>query len=238
MKLYTLYLFLFIVTVTGLTSDRTYAENPPRERKYYEAHQDIIWDKPMSRKWIALTFDDGPSSETTEEILTLLQKYQAKATFFCLGNKIKKYPMLAKSIVAQGHEIANHTYHHPIRQLSKAELDKEIEMTQRIIVETTGVKPLLFRPPGGIYNDTVVRAAKKQQLKVIMWSWDQDTKDWSNRRRKAAIVKKVIKNASNGDIVLFHDLKKKTVLSLEEILPELKKQGYQFVTVSQLLEVK
>ncbi|MCH5586045.1 polysaccharide deacetylase family protein [Shimazuella sp. AN120528] len=238
MKWSSIGILLFIaINSTGLTSHHAYADDPPKDRKYYETHKEIFWDKPIHKKWIALTFDDGPSSGTTGKLLSLLQQYQAKATFFCLGYKVNRYPKIAKSIVVQGHEIANHTYFHfDLNRLTGEKLDKEIKMTQTAIEQVTGVKPYLFRPPGGVYNDQVVSIAKKHQLRMIMWSWDQDTKDWSNRTKKSSIVNKVIRNASNGDIVLFHDLNEKTVLALKEILPELKKRGYQFVTVSQLLQ--
>lgn len=232
-------LIVFLIFTLGVLSAHAGEVGPPKDRKYYEQNFGVIWDKPMHKKWIALTFDDGPNAKITKDVLHVLQQYQVKATFFCLGYKVKRYPEIAQLIVSQGHEIANHTYSHPsLNQISNRELDKEIKMTQKVIFQTTGIFAHLFRPPEGIYNDQILKVAKKNQLQSVMWSWDQDTKDWSRNRMKSTIVKKVLKNASNGDIILFHDSQKKTVQALKEILPELKKQGYQFVTVTQLLQAK
>ncbi|WP_028778850.1 polysaccharide deacetylase family protein [Shimazuella kribbensis] len=242
MKMKMKWLWFGFFMILGISSIRLfnhpniYADGPPHDRKYYEKHHKITWEKPTQKKWIALTFDDGPSSNVTQEILQVLQQYQAKATFFCLGYKVQRYPEIARQVVSEGHEIANHTFHHKsMNNLSKRKLESEIEMTQKVIFQTTGMQPKLFRPPEGVYTNQLIETVQKHQLQLIMWSWDQDTKDWSKKRRKSVIVNKVIKNASNGDIVLFHDTQRKTVLALKEILPELKKQGYQFVTVSQLL---
>lgn len=208
----------------------------PKNRKYYEQRGEITWEKPIKQKWIALTFDDGPDPNVTPHILSLLNQYHAKATFFCMGAKVKRNPKIANRIIAQGHEIGNHTYHHrKIQHLSIKELKHEIDLSQQITSQTTGFRPELFRPPEGIYNTKIVELAKNNQLKVIMWSWDQDTKDWTNPST-SFIVNKVTKNASNGDIVLFHDTQVVTAQALKQILSTLSKQGYQFVTVSKLLQ--
>lgn len=218
---------------------RSFADGEdPRGRFYYEQRGDIVWEVPTKQRVIALTFDDGPNSQVTPVVLELLKQYHAHATFFCMGKKVDRYGKLAKQIVAEGNEVGNHTYDHPnLRRVTLDQLRKEIEDTNKAIFKATGIQPTLFRPPGGVYNEMVVKAAKEFNQQTMMWSWDQDTLDWK-RPPVPKIVRKVVRNASNGDIVLFHDSQMNTVRALKEILPELQKQGYQFVTVSQLLKYK
>jgi peptidoglycan/xylan/chitin deacetylase (PgdA/CDA1 family) len=113
----------------------------------------------------------------------------------------------------------------------------DVRKAQQAIAQVTGKIPHLFRPPGGYYNDSVVEAAKQVNALVVLWSWHQDTRDWRSPGVQA-IVNKVLNNARNGDIVLFHDHldgKSQTVEALKQILPELKARGYRFITVSDLL---
>jgi peptidoglycan/xylan/chitin deacetylase (PgdA/CDA1 family) len=210
-----------------------------RGRDYYESRGKIVWEVPTERPWIALTFDDGPDPARTPQILELLQKYEAKATFFVLGNKVSQYPELTKREAAEGHEISNHTFSH-IYYRSGVDEDKylrDILHAQDMILQVTGHIPRLFRPPGGYYNDAVVDAADRSGLQTILWSWHQDTRDWSGSSA-AMIAGKVLDNARNGDIVLFHDhtdRRAHTIEALGQILPELAKRGFKFVTVSELL---
>lgn len=216
-----------------------HSEPLKKGREYYEARGEIVWEVPTDEKVIALTFDDGPDPVDTPAILELLRQYEAKATFFVIGQRVEKYPALARREAAEGHEIANHTYSHKYNKRKPAadQIEDEIIKTERSIVEATGHKPYLFRPPGGYYNEQVVSASRKSGYKVVMWSWHQDTEDW-NTPGVGKIVNKVLKNARNGDIVLFHDYvegKSQTVDALKQILPELKQRGFRFVTVSELL---
>lgn len=113
-------------------------------------------------------------------------------------------------------------------------------MTQQAVLETTGSKPVLFRPPGGYYNEAIVELTKDNDLKMILWSWHQDTKDWATPG-VYKIVRKVLNNARNGDIILMHDYvhnSTQTIEALKVILPELQSRGYRFVTVSELLTHK
>ncbi len=155
-----------------------------------------------------------------------------------MGSRVNSFPEVARLLASEQHELANHTYTHPdMRRISPEKLAQEVAKTQETIYEVTGTKPLLFRPPGGYYSESIVNIAKRAGALVIMWSWHQDTRDWSDPGVKK-IVNKVLKNARNGDIVLFHDYggnRKQTVQALKEILPELQNRGYQFVTVSELM---
>nr|WP_040951869.1 polysaccharide deacetylase family protein [Gorillibacterium massiliense] len=212
------------------------------DRTFYEKTGEIIWEVPQQEKKIALTFDDGPSEETTGQILDLLKEYHAKATFFVVGNRVMEYPDMVKRELSEGHEIGNHTFsHYYLRNSTKSlTFQNEILNTEKVLVELTGMKPHLFRPPGGYYNEQMVHDTKKLGYTTILWSWHQDTNDW-RRPGVRSISKKVITNARNGDIVLLHDYvpgSNQTVKALKVILPELTKEGFQFVTVSELISSK
>ncbi|WP_244163235.1 polysaccharide deacetylase family protein [Paenibacillus pectinilyticus] len=212
---------------------------PKKDRAYYEGRGDVVWEIPTSEKKIALTFDDGPDPADTPLILDLLKQYNAKATFFVIGNKVEKYPDIARREVLEGHEIANHTYSHKYfrKNIPSETIQKEILDAENAIIQATSVKPRLFRPPGGFYNENVIHVSKNAGNLVIMWSWHQDTEDWQTPGIYK-IVNKVSKNTRNGDIILFHDYvegKTQTIAALKQILPLLKERGYEFVTVSELL---
>ncbi|NHN35649.1 polysaccharide deacetylase family protein [Paenibacillus agricola] len=201
-------------------------------------NSEVVWNVTTDKKLIAITFDDGPNPVYTPQILDLLNEYQAKATFFVLGKRVQMYPSIAIREVNEGHEIANHTFdHHYLKNVSPEKLIEEIRQTQEIIFDITEQMPHVFRPPGGFYNDALLQLTGEDQLTVVMWSWYQDTKDWK-KPGVDQIVNTVLSNVHNGDIILFHDLQgdcSQTVAALQQILPELKGQGYQFVTVTDLI---
>lgn len=226
---------LFIISVCS-TELITYAD---KGRPYYEETGEVVWDINTEDKIIALTFDDGPHPTYTAAILDLLAKYDAKATFFIIGKNAEKYPEVVLRSYSEGHELANHTFSHPFK-VSVAELQKELRQTKEIIYSITGFSPVLFRPVGGNYNDSMINAAVKDGYKVVMWSWHQDTQDWKQPGVKK-ITQKVLKGSKPGDVILFHDGggdRSQTIKALEELLPVLKKQGYTFVTISELIESK
>jgi Predicted xylanase/chitin deacetylase len=216
--------------------------NPSRkhDRKYYESRGEIVWDVPTREKLIALTFDDGPNARTTPLILDLLKQYDAKATFFVVGNRIDRFKKIIQREAAEGHEVANHTYNHIYltRKVQKDTIRNELMATQQKIAAVTGQSSRWFRPPGGLYNETVVKIAKEKGYTVALWSWHQDTRDWSTPGVDK-IVSKVLNNAHSGDVVLMHDNVRgstQTVRALERILPELQKRGFHMVTLSELAE--
>ena len=224
-----------------LSNAQAYYPHEYKGRQYYEQRGDIVWDVPSEKKWIALTFDDGPDPAYTPQILELLKQYHAKATFFVIGTRVEQFPNLVKQEVNDEHEIANHSFHHVyMNHSSVASIQQEISQTQAVISKITGQPAVLFRPPGGVYNDVIVQASKLTHTQVIMWSWHQDTKDW-NKPGVDRIVHQVVDHAKNGDIVLFHDHvngSSQTVQALKKILPALQAIGFRFVTVSELLEQK
>ncbi|MFB7156476.1 MULTISPECIES: polysaccharide deacetylase family protein [unclassified Lysinibacillus] len=226
----------FLIISVFFTELTAYAD---KGRPYYEETGEVVWDINTKDKIIALTFDDGPHPKYTAAILDLLEKYDAKATFFIIGKNAEKYPDLVLRSYSEGHELANHTYSHPFKA-SVAELQAQLRKTKAIIYGITGFAPILFRPVGGYYNDQMINAAVKDGYKVVMWSWHQDTQDWKQPGVNK-IVQKVMNGSKPGDVILFHDGggdRTQTIKALEEILPELKKQGYTFVTISELIKSK
>ena len=187
-------------------------------------------------KKIALTFDDGPSPLYTEKLLALLEKHGVKATFFIIGENAAENPEPVRAIAAAGHEIGNHTYTHAhLNKLSAERVKEEIEKTEKILTELAGTRPHLFRPPGGLTSPGADRLIEEAGLRSILWS--VDTRDWS-LPPASRIIRTVREEISPGAILLFHDLNRKglpTLDALEILLPELLAQGYEFVTVSELL---
>lgn len=182
-------------------------------------------------KKIALTFDDGPHPKVTPQILKILEEYDAKATFFVVGNKVKNNPKVLQAVADAGHEIGNHTYSHAkLTALSARKIKLQIDSTDAAIKAAIGQNATVFRPPYGAYNKIVT-----SQLKVPNVLWTIDTLDWKHHNPKK-ILALVEKNAKNGSIVLLHDIHQTTADALEPILAWLQKQGYEFVTVSEILK--
>ncbi|MEI4771669.1 polysaccharide deacetylase family protein [Psychrobacillus sp. FJAT-51614] len=224
--------FMFVLSLN-------YKASADKDRRYYEKTGEVLWEIDTEEKVVALTFDDGPHPKYTTEILDLLAKYNAKATFFILGENAAKKPELILRQHNEGHEIANHTYTHPLKT-SIANLELELKKTNDLIYSITGNYPTLFRPVEGHYTDSIIQSAVKNGYKVVMWSWHQDTEDWRNPGVHR-IEKKVLNGIQPGNVILFHDgggNRRQTVKALEKILPELQKQGYKFVTVSELIKLK
>jgi len=189
-------------------------------------------------KVIALTFDDGPAPKYTEQILQILKQQNIKATFFCVGEMVHNFPQIAKLEVADGHAIGNHTWHHWYRKLNPSTAAKEIESTATQIYETMGVKTSLFRPPGGVLNNGVVDYAEKNNYAVLMWS--DDAEDY-RRPPVSKLVSDILRDAKPGGIVLMHDgggNRSNTVKALPLIIDALRKRGYRFVTIPELLEMQ
>lgn len=236
-----LFISIFLMTcfMTAALFGHTQSAPKHKDRYYYESRGEIVWEVPTEDNIIALTFDDGPDPEDTPAILDLLKQYDAKATFFVIGKHAEMYPELVKRESREGHEIANHTYNHCYfnNKVTKEKIRDEIMKAEQLIVSITGKQPNLFRPPGGYYNDNVVHVSETAGYQVVLWSWHQDTEDWSTPG-VGKIVNKVLRNARNGDIILFHDNvdgKTQTIAALKQILPRLKERGFRFVTVSELL---
>ena len=190
-------------------------------------------------KVVALTFDDGPHPRYTREILQLLERYGIRATFFMIGENISNYPDTAKMVVAAGHEVGNHTDTHPsIRRADNAAVRREMEIAEKKISDLTGERPSLFRPPEGLCSHEICQIAEEMDYSVILWT--VDTRDWAGTPTDV-ITKGVMKRVRGGDILLFHDYVSRrghTLDALRKIIPALQKEGYTFLTVSELLALE
>ena len=192
------------------------------------------------KKAVALTFDDGPSAKFTPIIMDVLLKNKAKATFFVIGYRAEKFPELITMEINDHFQVANHSFQHKIMTGdSQSEIYKEMMDAQHAIESAAGHKqqPRMFRPPRGRISEKIIKVAYQQHYKVIMWSID--SRDWENPG-VGRIVKRVLSQVKNGDIILFHDQggsRMQTVESLKAIIPALKNQGFEFVTVSELVNL-
>ena len=185
-------------------------------------------------KYLALTFDDGPSGMYTRRLLEGLADRDARATFFLCGYRIAQYPELAERICREGHEIGIHGYSHKdMRPMSRREIGKEISDTKALLSERCTVR--LLRPPGGCCSDGVDQVAGALGLAVIGWSLDPE--DWANHDR-GDLVRTVTGQARDGDIILMHDLSGSSVEAALEIVEILRDKGFTFVTVSELARLR
>ncbi|WP_183163770.1 polysaccharide deacetylase family protein [Alteribacter keqinensis] len=185
----------------------------------------------VPKKQVALTYDDGPHSEHTTELLRHLDEFDAKATFFLLGSHVESHPSIVKEISASGHEIGNHTWNHPdLTTLEPDQVAKEIQATNEIIYKVTGEKPTVFRPPYGASDDTVGQALTEPEI-----LWTLDTFDWQTESPEE-ITKVVMSEVTDGSIILLHDIHERSIKASRIILEELKEEGYEFVTVSELID--
>ena len=184
-----------------------------------------------NRKVVALTFDDGPNPATTNQALDTLSKYGIKATFFVLGKNVSGNEEILKRMKADGHVIGNHSWSHPV--LSKLSLDeakKQITDTEDALTKVLGSSSKLMRPPYGAITDDI---RKSLDLSFIMW--DVDSLDWKSKI-EASILTEIQREVKNGSIILMHDIHAETVHALPKVIDYLKGQGYDFVTVPDLLD--
>lgn len=191
-------------------------------------------NKNISKKNVAITFDDGPNPEFTLQVLDILKQYNAKANFFCIGEHIETYPEIFKAIVAQGHAIGNHSFSHElmIDFNSTENWLSEIKQTDNAILKITSRKTKLFRPPFGVTTPKLAQALAVTEHHVIGWSirsFDTVTK---NPER---IVKRITKQLKPGAVILLHDKQTNVLPVLEHLLQVLQKQAYQVVTINELL---
>lgn len=190
--------------------------------------KDLDADKPM----VALTFDDGPYAPVTKKILKTLEKNDARATFFCVGNRVRTYSDMVKQEYAQGCQVASHTYDHVfLTKVKKKQIKKQVSQVDQVMSKLIGCSTTALRPPGGCVNDKV-----RSVVKVPMVCWNIDSEDWKSR--KTSSVLKRCRAIRDGDIVLMHDLYPTTAVAVEKLVPRLKKKGFQLVTVDELFYYK
>ncbi len=185
---------------------------------------------------IALTFDDGPHPTQTPRILTILEQYGIKATFFMVGVNVENYPDAARAVIAGGHEIGNHTFsHHAIDGMSREEIQKEIDRCSDALEKICGYRPKLFRPPTGSMSQEGRACLKEAQYTPVLWSLD--TRDWECKNREQ-VKQTVLTHVRPGDIILMHDYighGSQTPEALEDLLPLLLSRGFVPVTVGELV---
>ncbi len=230
-----LFISVMLIGLFGVTFSWRMSRNVISAIPIWRAN--IIKEADTKEKVIALTFDDGPSPSFTSKILDLLKIYNAKGTFFIIGEQAEKMPDLVKRQIKEGHEIGNHMYRHrEVFQMPIPEIKADLEQSNQVIRSITGKKIRLYRPTSGYYNESIVGMAWGLEYLVVLWSID--SKDWSGLK-PSSIALKILKTVKPGSIILFHDLggyRDTTVKTLEIILPELARRGYRCLTISQLLE--
>ncbi len=184
-------------------------------------------------KVLAISFDAAWGGDQTMKLLDILDEYGVKTTFFLVGIWVERFPELVKEIVARGHEIGNHSTSHP--QMSKISDDKirdELRVTSDRIEQLTGVRPTLFRPPYGDYNDRVVTVSRAEGYECVQWN--VDSLDWKNRGVED-LIRNATKNNKPGDIVLFHNDSQYIVQALPTILKTYQDAGFTVIPVSEIL---
>ncbi len=185
---------------------------------------------------IALTFDDGPHREKTLDILDVLQENNVKATFFIVGENVKGNEDIIERIIADGHEIGNHTFDHKyLFKVDRRVMEREIDLCDDEIFNYSEYNATLFRPPGGIYNDELMSVCSERGYDMVLWS--VDTRDWAGTSSQD-IESEILANMEDGAIILMHDYvcgESYTAEALKSVIPKLKELGYGFVTVSELI---
>jgi len=196
-----------------------------RELPVYSVHRDD--------GKIAISFDASWGGNQTLQILDILDEYDVKTTFFLVGIWVEKYPELAKEIVNRGHEIGNHSATHPyMTKISREKMREELRIMSDEVEKLTGVRPTLFRPPYGDYNDLVVTTSREEGYEAVQWS--VDSLDWKNKGAED-IVKRCTQKIASGDIVLFHNDAQFTPQALPRVLEHYRQKGLKIVPVSELL---
>ena len=186
--------------------------------------------------YVALTFDDGPSGALTQRLLDGLRERGAKATFFLCGYRMEQYPDAMARYLEEGHELGVHsTVHTDLTKLTPEQLREDMAGTAQMIEEMTGIWPVLMRPPGGAYDERVLREAEQEGMRVILWS--VDPRDWATHDARQ-VLSTMAREAGDGDVILMHDMSKSSVDAALRLIDELQEKGFCFVTVSELAERK
>ncbi|MCB1087863.1 MAG: polysaccharide deacetylase family protein [Verrucomicrobiae bacterium] len=192
---------------------------------------------PMSQPYIAMTFDDGPHPTNTPRLLDMMKQRNIRATFFVVGSNARRYPHILRRMIAEGHEIANHTDSHAyLTKLSPDGIRRELSVTHQAIVAATGVPPRVVRPPyGAITADQKAWIKSEFGYPSILWSVDPE--DWK-RPGSSVVTRRLVSGASPGGILLAHDIHPPTIDAMPATFDQLLAKGYRFITVSQLISLE
>ncbi|HWL54783.1 MAG TPA: polysaccharide deacetylase family protein [Chthoniobacteraceae bacterium] len=186
--------------------------------------------------YVAITFDDGPHKTLTPKLLDLLASRGIKATFFVLGERVVQDPAVARQIVTQGHEIADHSWSHPnLGKMSDANVQGQLERSRAAILKATGVSPKVFRPPYGSFSERQRRWAH-EKFGYLTILWDVDPLDWK-RPGPSVVAERILSKAHHGSIILVHDIHSQSIDAMPKVLDTLLSRGYRFVTVSELIRL-
>ncbi|HHY75496.1 MAG TPA: polysaccharide deacetylase family protein [Firmicutes bacterium] len=203
-------------------------QEEPAEPPYERPHEPpAVEPLPAPEKRICLTFDDGPDLTTTRPILAILRQYGIKATFFLIGERVLRYPELAREIAEEGHVIGVHGFEHkPLAGLPASEVRRDLAKARDAIVETTGVTPYLYRPPLGALDETQVIEASKLDMRVTMWTNIGGADLGASSAEE--VVSRTVSRATDGGIIMLHEGLQHTVEALPTIIETLARLGYGF----------
>ena len=187
-----------------------------------------------TEKLVCLTFDDGPSGRFTRRLLDGLEAYDVKATFLLCGYRIAQDPQLTQRIHEEGHEIGLHGYsHQSMKNMCRTTMAQELHKVRSLLPKDCEVT--FLRPPGGLCGNCTETVAKEFGLAILHWS--VDPKDWA-LQDAGAVVKAVVRNLQDGDVILLHDMSDSSVDAALQLIPQLQKQGFRFVTASEMARAK
>jgi len=201
----------------------------------------VFFESKTPHKVVALTFDDGPYSPYTEQVLDILKESNVPATFFLVGQNVDKYPEVVRRMALEGHQLGNHTYHHvDLLKNDSTVIAEELDRTSKAILAVTGAAPHVVRPPHGFRDPVVMQVMAERGLTVVEWS--VMGRDWTNPGVEA-IVDRVVTKVKNGSIILLHDgdgiaseaSRNQSVEATRRIIQTLRTQDYEFVTVDEIL---
>lgn len=219
------------VTINAVKVRQNAQEEEAREKGMFLS---VLAHGDPRMKEVALTFDDGPHPLWTPRLLELLKTLNVRATFFLVGKMVDRYPALAMREVAEGHEIANHTYNHPnLTKLSPAQVQDELRRGADAIKRAVGYAPVFFRPPGGQYNVATLQIAHAMKLTPVLWT--ANSKDFLHPTPEV-VEQRLLAAPAGGGILLCHDGIEETMRILPDLVSRLRAKGYNFVTISELAQ--
>lgn len=241
MGLFRFFLLSLIAAMSGLVlhaETAAPAQTDPKPAAAAKAEPGITFDwVHVDGPYIALTFDDGPSSKLTPKLLDLLAAHHIKATFFLIGENAAEYPDIVAREAKEGHEVANHSWSHPnFGKMSDDGIRSQVRRTDDAIKNAIGSSPTLLRPP---YGSITPRQKKwlNQEFGYKIVLWDVDPLDW-RRPGPSVVCNRIVKNTRAGSIVLAHDIHPGTIEAMPCVLKELEAKGFKFVTVSELIAMQ
>jgi peptidoglycan/xylan/chitin deacetylase (PgdA/CDA1 family) len=192
----------------------------------YDPTLRVLYHGDTETKEVCLTIDDGPNTATTKALLRILKEKRVKATFFLLGRRAQEHRDLVRAIVADGHEIGNHTMdHNRLSGLDPQEIMNELELGRDALQRASGVKVTLFRPPGGAMTEDVYRVAGELGYTTVLWT--DTANDWY-RQPPSQIADRILARVRPGSIIVIHDGKPDVLAALPRIIDSLRQQGYKF----------